>query len=692
MSGGQATVSRDPGVGFWLRYAEAEGALSEDQGDQALVVLPETLQQRFALDDVVAVTADPEVAREDGALLLLPGHPALDGAATLAVQQGDAGTAWLPWPDRRPPRTSELLERAREAVAVEHGRLDRDRDAARAWLPLLRVGALATTTASLDLRFQERHEVWVDARTGTEVPDALLEVLTGSSWSHEPGQRHAVLAADLARSVAAADRLLSDRAATRADALSARAGDDRRDALARVAAYYDKALATIRRRREAADDDERRALLDAQAEATQLERERRCQEVEDTHRVRFELQPFRLHLVMVPTLRLPLRVRRGATTFPLELVWVLPTRTFAPVTCPHCGREAALVAGRRRLGCTSCLPRPVRTADGDDATTREAHAGPVTPDAEAGCSADDGGATAPTPSQGHGRPAPAPPGRSAGGTTRPRRSAGASTPPRRSAGASASPRRSAGASTSPRARARQSAERLQVVGDRLALRFWDEVALGRRWHRRRVAADSPLTTLHRLYGKTAPLVAVGVPGGDSPESIHVHTQAPEPGLPCVTHGELRSGSAVWTFTLRWEPASSGPVLLELLPGLPMLDGHLPTPWAVGWAVAERLFGPADPPIGLDPVAEALWRAGRPVGGLPLVVRCLTAWWRSAEHLDADAAPAVVAAALTSLVENRSGLRRSRAQAAADHGVSVKEVAGTAQLLQRRLELSSQRPW
>ena len=678
---GAATAGDDPGVGFWLRYAEAEGALSEDEGDHALVVLPPGLQKRFSLDETVAVTADPEVAREDGAVLLLPGHPVLDGAAEQAVGQGDVGVAWLPWSDRRSPGTAELLDRAREAVGVEHGRIDRDREAARAWLPVLRTGALATTTASLDVRFQERHEVWVDARTGTEVPDTLLDALTGSSWSPQPEQRHAVLTFDLTASLRAADRLLSERSARRAETLSARAAEDRWDALARVDAYYDKALATIRRRRAATDDDERRALLDTQAEATQLERQRRCQEVEDTHRMRLELQPFRLHVVMVPALRLPVHVRRGATTFPLELVWLPATRSFAPVICPHCGREQELIAGRKRLGCTHCLPRPAPTLNRD-----------IDAPQQAGRSTDPSHVDAPRPPRDATDTSHADASSSARQGAPASRNGRSATDGRPAVTATPPRRRSPGAAASPRAAAGRSVARIQEVGTRLALKFWDEVAQGRRWHRRRVADDSPLTTLHRLYGKQAPLVAIGVPAGATPETIQAFAQAPEPGLPYVTHGELRTGPTGWTFTLRWESTPSGPALLELLPGLPTLDGHLPAHWSLDPGIPERLFGATSPPIDLDPVADALWRIERPRGGLPLVVRCLTAWWRSGEQLDVDADPAVVAAALASLVENRSGLRRSRAQAAKDHGVGAEEVSATARLLQRRLALSTERPW
>ena len=61
----------DPALDFWLRATEAEGALHEQVSGAAVVLLPAPLSRAFALPDEVTVTADPEVAREDGALLLV---------------------------------------------------------------------------------------------------------------------------------------------------------------------------------------------------------------------------------------------------------------------------------------------------------------------------------------------------------------------------------------------------------------------------------------------------------------------------------------------------------------------------------------------------------------------------------------------------------------------------------------------
>ena len=57
------------------------GSLSEFDGDTTLVILPSTLQTMLELPEVLQVTADPDVAREDGATLLSAGHPALSRCA-----------------------------------------------------------------------------------------------------------------------------------------------------------------------------------------------------------------------------------------------------------------------------------------------------------------------------------------------------------------------------------------------------------------------------------------------------------------------------------------------------------------------------------------------------------------------------------------------------------------------------------
>src|SRR5437870_5827953 len=129
-------LSEEPALRFWLRYAEREGALVEDHGDHALLVLPEALQRHSELPEEVTVTASPDIAREDGAALLIAGHPAVERAATAVLAEGDVGSAYLPWPVSRRPARSQLESRARDLAPVEHGRIDATGEPISAYLPL----------------------------------------------------------------------------------------------------------------------------------------------------------------------------------------------------------------------------------------------------------------------------------------------------------------------------------------------------------------------------------------------------------------------------------------------------------------------------------------------------------------------------------------------------------------------------
>ena len=181
----------DPGLAFWLEWVEHEGALTEEAGGgTTVVVLADGLRQALELPEEVVVTADPDAARDEGALLLVPGQPVLDRAAEIALAEGDVGTAWLPWPARAAPTTARLLAAARERFPIDHGRIDPAGEPAAAYAPLLRVGVLVTYTLSLDLRFQEREEVWVDATTGLEVSEQVRARLGTAAAGPRPRGAH----------------------------------------------------------------------------------------------------------------------------------------------------------------------------------------------------------------------------------------------------------------------------------------------------------------------------------------------------------------------------------------------------------------------------------------------------------------------------------------------------------------------
>ena len=202
------------------------------------------------------------------------------------------------------------------------------------YAPLLRVGAMVSYTASLTQRFQEQEEAWVDARTALTLPEPAIAAVAGARRLPEADTTHTALAADLARAV---PRPMPSWSGARLPA--ARRCWPRRGARARPSSparmpTTRSVLESIERRRASAPP-ERQRLLDEQREATRAEHARRRREIEDEFRPRHELRPFRLHLLHVPALVLPVEIRRGSRTFPFAFTWLLSVDAFAGVRCPN---------------------------------------------------------------------------------------------------------------------------------------------------------------------------------------------------------------------------------------------------------------------------------------------------------------------------------------------------------------------
>lgn len=339
---------------FWLDYVEREGALCERNSELADVLLPPTLQRSLQLPEALKVTSDPEVAQDESALLLIPGHPALDAAAIDVLSHGDVGSGHLPWPSSTAPALSTLVTQARDQVGIEHGRIDADRDPVPVYYPFMRVGALVTYT--LDDRFVEREEICVDALSGALAGEGVRRRILGSSLLAAADTHHTTIRPQLRRAVAAAHAALRERADLRSRNLERQAQTALREERARVDAYYAAALASLAARRESAEP-RRQTLLDSQAEATRLEQRRRLAEIELKFRVAVQIQPFRLHVLFVPALALHVVVRRGERRYPLRIDWLLTAARFASPCCPRCGVCAPLLAGRSDLHCRSCLER-----------------------------------------------------------------------------------------------------------------------------------------------------------------------------------------------------------------------------------------------------------------------------------------------------------------------------------------------
>ncbi|MGH4016425.1 MAG: hypothetical protein ACRDSL_21355 [Pseudonocardiaceae bacterium] len=352
-------MTADSALGFWLRWAEREGALHEPDQDATLVVLPAALQEALELPDEVVVTANPEVAREENGVLLAAGHPALDRATEEVLRRGDVGHDYLATPAAAIPDAGNLLSLAREAFPVDHGRIDLTGVPARERVPVLRVGALVTYAVGLDERFQERAEAWIEVPGRVSLPAEISTVLAqyprdvqASATPAPPG---------LVPAVAAAHDRIADIATARQEVLTSHADSARVDELTRTRAYYDEALAGLDHRRRTAAPD-KRGMLDAKLAATRAERARRLAEIEEKFRPAHTIRLFRLHVLWVPALRLSCIVQRGHREFPLTLRWLRSARAFTPVACPHCRALETLVVAKDRLGCRRCLPRSATLA------------------------------------------------------------------------------------------------------------------------------------------------------------------------------------------------------------------------------------------------------------------------------------------------------------------------------------------
>jgi hypothetical protein len=663
-------VSHEPGLRFWLRYAERGGALIEDGGDKALAVLPDSLQQETELPEEVTVTSDPDVAREDGAALLIAGHPALERAAATVLAEGDAARLHLPWPRSAPPTRGTLQARARERFRVDHGRIDAAGEPRHAYALLLRTGAMISYAASLAASFQEQEEAWVDARTALPVPDVVLESVRGRPRLSKPDARHPTLEADLALALAGAHARLEERATARRASLQAHSRRALESELARADAYYEGALESIERRRESAPADRQR-LLDGQAEATRAERARRRTEIEQEFEASHEIRPFRLHLIHVPAFVLPVDIRRGSRTFPFEFTWLPAAAAFTDVRCPGCGEAADLVAGRERLGCESCLlgsPAPRRLSDVRDAA-------PSSP---------------PLPGRGHSaKPSSGPRAsddRSKARANGPRKAA--HTRPDRAA---RSQRR---APPPPRRRERARAPSrggIERTGNKLALAFWQTVAGDERWPRKKTARHSPLSALFRLYGRAAPLCAIGIPPQRWPSEVTASTHRSTSGFPELTTGNVVASGISYPYTLYWWLHAGKPVAAELMPTV-----HPVVLSAAGLGDVEteaRLFELAPAPCAqLDPVAAALWRVELSNWGMPIAARCLATWWRLEEAVGPAGPPAAVAAAVAGAVARAAGLRRRRAEDAEAYGADPDAMDRVARELGSRLRLDRARGW
>ena len=319
-----------------------------------LAILPGQLSAQHDLPESALITDDPDIAREDGVLFLGSGHPEIDKGAETIIDSGDVGALTLPHRAKQ-TSTEDLLAKIRDQVPVDHGRIDATGSILRSHRSLLRLGALVSHTVSADERFTEVAECLLDVPSRVAWPQDAADRLLSAIGTAEADAGPGVPANRLAPAVAAAHRELDTAAARRGQELSVEADAERVAEITRATEYYAAALAAIDKRRGGADA-QRRALLDARAQATIGERDRRLAEISEKYRHQHVLRPYRLHLVDVPVWRLATDVRRGERRWPMVFDYLPLLGTVAPTRCPTCDAHSPLVATKTHLGCGTCVP------------------------------------------------------------------------------------------------------------------------------------------------------------------------------------------------------------------------------------------------------------------------------------------------------------------------------------------------
>ena len=641
------TAVADPALGFWLRHVAAAGGLWEPDGDMTYVVLPPPLRDAYRLPEELRVTADPDVAREDGATLLTAGHPALAEAAERVLASGDTGYLVLARPASAPPGGDVLLAAVRDAFPVDHGRIDLSGEPVVVMHPVIAVGALVTYELSAEDRFQEEVQRWVDVPSRRELSADLVGRLCRTDVAERAQPRPPE---GLMPAVGAAHRVIDAGATARRQALAAEVSGACQAERGRAVAYYADAVAGIEARMATAQPD-RRAALEQRLRATREEEARRLAEIAEKYEARHTIRPYRLHVMLVPALRVPADVLRGDRRYAMCFDWLLPAGVFAPARCPSCDDEAPLVAGKLKLGCEACLPpKPAAPA-------------PAPASASAKPAAPPGGRSAPAA-----KPAPRLPG------AKP-------VPPQAKKPVSPQARRRA--AVPPKVRKEQ-----QKAAATLAERLWRAVAAGDRHAIRRILhPGSPAEALDRVLGPAAFCRVLGMPPGEEPEKFLAETDGD-----AVTGALLGVAGTECPYYIYCRDGRAAEVL-------PFPIGHDGAFWGFYWwgerPGARWDSGPIVPAKGLDPVEGALAVTGPAWNGLPVAGRALAAWGRIADHherlLSAHQARPL-AAAVNRLVAFRAGGRTTFADAATRFRVPEQDVRRVDRAVRPLLALGPGQPW
>lgn len=646
----------DPALDFWFRHVAAEGGLCEPGDEASYVVLPPALSDRYRLPEELRVTGDPDIARDEGVTLLALGHPVLSDAAERTLAAGDPGYVLLAGPTSMPPSPEVLLAAVRDAVPIDHGKIDLTEAVTAVRHQVLRVGALVTFELSAEDRFQEQAERWVDVPSRRLLPAGIAERLARAATDSgrvpsDPGQ--------LLPAIAEAHRLIDAAALARRETLAGEVDGTYQAERARAVAYYADAIAAIERRLATAHAD-RRAVLEERLRGTREEEARRLAEIAEKYAASHVIRPYRLHVIEVPALRLPTDVRRGDRRYPMTFDWLLPAGAFAPVRCPSCGGGAPLVAGKQKLGCETCLPPRVESA--------------APPSAKAGAGAKaaqpSAAATAPTKEKATAsQPRPTP-----------------KVPPKARTARASPPREPV---VPPRARQRET----RRPTEELAAELWTAVAGGLSENASRLLEPgSPAAALYRVFGPSGLTQAIGLAPDVPPYSYTAGRYRLGASADLVSGILTGMDESTHTYFLSHRSGR----ITEVLPCPVYTSGEL---WHAFWrwhhGHESWTRGRVPRAASLDLVGRALFTTGPLWHGLAVTARSVAAWERISDfhqRLLAGRSPLAVAAAVDRLIDYRAGGRGAFAAAAEAYRVAELDLRSADRAIRPLVALGPDRPW
>lgn len=632
----------DPALDFWLRHVAAEGGLYEPADEVSYVVLPPVLSDRYRLPEELRVTGDPDIARDEGVTLLALGHPVLSDAAERTLLTGDPGYVQLAGPTSMPPSPEVLLAAVRDAVPIDHGRIDLTEAVTAVRHHVLRIGALVTFELSAEDRFQEQAERWVDVPSRRLLPSRIAERLARAATDSDrvpsnPGQ--------LLPAIAEAHRLIDAAALARRGTLAGEVDGTYQAERARAVDYYADAIASIERRLATAPAD-RRAVLEERLRGTREEEARRLAEIAEKYAASHAIRPYRLHVIEVPALRLPTDVRRGDRRYPMTFDWLLPAGAFAPVRCPSCGGEAPLVAGKQKLGCETCLPPRVEPVPVPPTKVPPRAKVPPVPKVP------------PTPK----------------------------VPPRAKTASASPPREPV---VPPRARQRE----LRRPPEQIAAELWTAVFGGLSDNASRLLdPGSPAAVLYRVFGPSGLTQAIGLAPDVPPYSYTAGRYQLGTSADLVSGIVTGMDESAHTYFLSHRSGR----IAEVLPCPVYASGELwPAFWRWHHWDESWTRGRVPRAASLDLVGRALFTSGPRWHGLAVTARSVAAWERIGDfrqRLLAGRPPLAVAAAVDRLVGYRAGGRGTFASAAEAYHVAEPDLRSADRALRPLLALGPDRPW